>query len=438
MAAGDLTLFPLIQLRAATLVILVVAAVALWSARHTPWRRPAPLSLLCFAVLVAVWAPVALLRAPDPGDGRAEVQGLVAGVAVALTVVALSRRSESGLRGMRVGWALGLGLSILVAGYELLTDDHLWIEPGLSWADSHRTIVAGAFRNPNDFAIALTAMISGTLAWAASTRHGRRMRALLVVAVVLGAIAVMLTESRSGLLTLVVVLGLHLWGFLRSRGRSRGSGPDAPVRRRPSRIVLAVGAAVAVALAVAAFVVPALAAHNPVARMLATADQPGTARSDQLRLDLIRAALRYFRDSDGLGTGAASYEVLLAADPAPGVAVHTWLHNSFVELLLQYGVVVAAGLGVVLVVALLAVLRGSVRSRSAGRAGTLSRTETLAALVAFVAMGFASATVLTTPVWWLMLGQAVASVWWAASPEEAQPPAAGVDATPDRRVSTSR
>lgn len=396
-AAGDLTLVPLIQLRLATVVMLGVALLAVWSARGTPWLRPAPLALLSFALVAAAWAPLALSRAPDPVEGRAEVQGFLAGIAVAVAVVALSRCSRIGLVGMRRGWMLALGLSVLVATYELITKDHLWLSPGLDWAESHRTIVAGAFRNPNDFAIALTAMISGTLAGAASRAERRRgwRRAVPIVLCVLGAIAVLLTESRSGLLALIVVLAIHLGAAVWNR-RRLGVSPAA----------LAGGGLVALVGVVAAFTVPALAAHNPVLRTLIAAGEPGTARSDTLRLDLIRAGWRYLRESDGLGTGAASFEVLLARDPNPGVSTHTWLHNSFLEIVLQYGVVVGGALGLVLLIALAAVRRrGAVD-------GSVARVEVLASITCFAALAFASATVVTAPVWWLILGQAVASAWW--------------------------
>lgn len=395
-AAGDLTLYPLIHLRAATLVPVAVAVVALWVARHASWRRSPPASLLLLAAVVAIWVPTALLRAPDPVAGRAEAQGLVAGVAVAVGVVALTRGSAWGLSAVRRGWSLALLLSVVVGTIELVTHRHLWVGGGLAWAEAERTILAGAFRNPNDFAIALTAMISGTLADAASRRSP--WRGALFALVVLGAIGVALTESRSGMLTLLVVLAAHAWSALRRRGTT--------IPRRTA-VVLATGVG---ALLAASFLVPALAARNPVLRAFVATTQPGTARSDELRLDLIRAALRYLRASDGLGTGAASFEVLLMNDPAPGVAMRTWLHNSFVEIVLQYGVVVAAALGLVMIAVIAALF-----PRPRWASSSTARVEGAGALVAYVALGCAAASAVTTPIWWLMLGQAVASTWWLSA-----------------------
>lgn len=418
-AAGDLTLRPLMAAHLATVLACGAAALALWAARGSAWRRPAPSALLAFAVLALAWVPIASGRAPDAAEGRAEVSGLVAGLAVAVGVAAASRGTWSGLVAMRRGWALALALSCGVALVELVTDAHLWIPAGHSWAETSRTIVAGAFRNPNDFAVALTAMISGTLAWRRDAGPpGRRVAVALAA---LGAGFVLLTESRAGLLALLVVLGLHAAG---ARSGRREGRPVRGSARRPHRFLVPALAALVVAVGVAAFTLPALAARNPVARLIAAAADPGTSRSDGLRVGLLRAAARYAADSDGLGTGAASFEPLLAADPSPGVSTRTWLHNTFAELALQYGVLVAGGLLV-----LLAVLTLGLRPRRRGRRPAVAhpsrprarrlvtaRVEGAAALVAFVALGCVASTALTTPIWWLVLGQAAASAWWCSVP----------------------
>lgn len=420
-AAGDLTLYPLIQVRAGTLLPLVVAVSALWSARNARWRAPAPLALLMMVTVVAGSAVIALVRAPDPVEGRTEVQGLAAGLAIALTAVALSRGTSRGLAGLRRGWVLALGLAVLVGAVELITGRHLWIPPGLSWAETSRTIIAGAFRNPNDFALALTAMISGTLAFAASLPRWTLRHLGLALLVAAGVVGVVLTESRSGLLACALVAAVHAVGaWRRHRHVDGGHSPRLDARTAPRdptrtaaaarspRLLASVAAVAALAAVAATFLVPPLAARNPVVAMMTAAAQPGTARSDRLRIDLMRAAVRYYDRSDGMGTGAASFEVLLARDPAPGVASRTWLHNTFLELLLQYGAFATAALLALLGVVAFAV----VRPRRAGPRAALVRVETLGALVPFVALGLASATVLTTPLWWLLLGQLVAGAWW--------------------------
>ena len=187
---------------------------------------------------------------------------------------------------------------------------------------------------------------------------------------------------------------------------------------------------VALAGVVAAFTVPALASRNPLYRLATSLTAEATARSDHLRLDLIRAGLRYTTDSDGLGTGAASFEPLLAADPHPGVAVQTWLHNSFVELLLQYGVLPTLVLAALITAVVVTLLPRStaLTARSAPRSAVdpeagLARAEAAAALIAFVALGVVASTALPSQLWWVMLAQATASASASASLMRAGRPA---------------
>ena len=472
-AAGDLLLLPLMSLRIASLTLLVLAGLGLYELRRAAGgvrafglmrsirRDPAPWAFGLFAVALVTWAPLAYVRSPAHGDARAELTGLVTGVLLAAGTVAATRGTRDGLRAMRLGWVLGLGLAVVTAGFEVLTGRHVHADETLAWT-LDPSIVAGPFRNPNDFAAALAVLVSGTLAYRAGVRQ-RLPRTGLSLLAALGVVAVILTQSRGGLVAIVLVLAIHaaraLWDRRAAVGGS-GTGSsalgarDIPGRQRasarrtvasrsplhlgisrsgdpagrigPARAATVTWGILAVVIAaatVAAFTVPVLVRLNPLATMIAAAGQPGTARSDTLRLDLIRAGWRYFVESDRLGTGAGSFEHLLARDPNPGVSHIIWMHNSFLELLLQYGVVVAGALVAVVVAVLLSVvhamrrdrpatLRSNDRDRGRGPETPLVIAEILCALVAFAALGGLAYTALETHAWWLMLAQAVAGAWW--------------------------
>ena len=240
-AAGDLTLHPRIQVRLGTLLPLLVAAAAVWSARRARWRDAVPLSVLAMTGLIASTAVVALHRAPDALEGRAEVQGLLAGLAITVATLALTRGTSAGLTALRRGWVLALGLAVVVGAIELVTDRHLWVGPGLSWATTSRTIIAGAFRNPNDFALALTAMISAVLVHrSALPRAARAAHGALAALVGAGLVGVALTESRSGLLAGVLVLFCLVLLLVEAgaRGRARYARVGSGSARRPEPVRL--------------------------------------------------------------------------------------------------------------------------------------------------------------------------------------------------------
>ncbi len=458
------------SLRIASLTLLVLAAAGLYEllprlrrARLPTALRHAPAAwvFVAFVAVLLLWAPVVYVRSPAPAEAKTELTGLLTGVLLAAGTVAATRGSPHGLRGLRLGWTLGLGLVLVTAAVELATGLRVHADESLTWA-LDPTVVAGPFRNPNDFAAILTVLVSGVIAYRATLR-GRILRAGLAVMALLGVVAVLLTQSRGGLIAITLVLAIHgiraaLDGRAALLSRSRplpaqrcpassaavsGGSPSAAGGTRHRRIVtrLFVAATVVVA-AVAAFTVPALVRLNPIAATIAAAGQPGTARSDTLRLDLIRAGWRYFTESDRLGTGAGSFEHLLANDPDPGVSHIIWMHNSFLEFLLQYGVVVAGAL-VAVIAAVLATVAWGARPRPLARparsaqpapttasARRLVTAEVLSALVAFAALGTLAYTALETHVWWMMLAQAVAGAWWLAhadvkAADRASEPSAG-------------
>lgn len=449
---------PLAALHVAAIFFVALGAIALWRGGRAPWRSGVRRGLLALWLVIGASLPLAYNRAPDPLEGRYEITGLVCAGLLSLGFVATAR--SRGLERARLGWTLGLALCCAVAVAELVTNRHLWVPDIYAWVAS-RTIVAGPFRNPNDFAIAVSFMISGALGYRHALPVAARARRLAVAALVaLACVIVVLTESRGGLMALVAVLGIHAVTALRTRRAGRHTATHRAASHRPGRSrLLVAGAAVAGVVAlVAAFTVPALAARNPLARVAASLTAEGTARSDHLRIDLVAAAWRYALRSDGLGTGAASFEPLLAADPAPGVSVRTWLHNSFVELFLQYGVLPSAALALLLLGLIVALARSahpssaspgsaspgsaspdsaspssaspdsvSPESASLGSTARLPRAEGLAALATFVALGLVASTVIDAALWWLMLAQAVASTaaWsHAASATAVAPPGA--------------
>ncbi len=232
-------------------------------------------------------------------------------------------------------------------------------------------------------------------------------------------------------------------------GRPGGPGTQTAGSGAPRRWLWAAGACVA-ALVVAAFTIPALAARNPLVQVAAMAGDEETTRSDSLRLQLIAAALRYLRDSGWTGSGAGSFEPLLWADPDPGVLKLTNLHNAFVELLSQYGIVVGgvhalALLALVTVVALPLPGRLGRWRRASADPGAApprrrglprdTRIEIAGYLSAYVCLGVAASSALTLPVWWLLHAAACAS-WWAAAADSrcvaAAPDQVGDTAVPHR------
>lgn len=402
--AGGLVTVPLGAagaLGGVTAAAIGLAAVFLVTAsgRH---RSPLAWLLPIFWLGFALWAPIALTRSPDLDAGRLELNRLWLCLALSLLVAAASRGSFTGITGLRLGWFAGLALSVAIAGWELTTGEHLFVDDAHPWAFGDGPMAVGTFINPNNFATALVAMIAGSLALAATLRSVWASRAVQLV-VMLGCLVVVVTQSRSGLLALAVVIGLEARRRVleqRASGRRLASLP----RSRRTRWVLA-----GLALAVGALTfVPPLAQRNPLAQMITAQFGEETARSDSLRLQLMAASWRYLRESGWLGSGAGSFEPLLWNDPDAGTLKLTNLHNAFLELLTQYGVHIGALYALVVAGLVTALVRSR---RVLGRTTRVARYEACGHLASVLALGIAASSALHVPMWWVALAAAAACAW---------------------------
>ncbi|WP_040155485.1 O-antigen ligase family protein [Mobilicoccus massiliensis] len=370
-----------------SLGVLVVARTGLW-------RRAPVVAFVLFWLVGMAWLPYAWSIAPDPRLASREVLALGYSAVLSCAVLLLGRRG--GLLWWRFGWLAALVLTGAVAVWEMTTARHLWVNP---WPFQPR-IAAATYANPNNFGIMLLAMVVALVAWRAETRS-RVVRVVLSLATLGAAGLVLLSESRSAALGLIIIGALEI-------GRRLLAHPGL-VRRFVSahRVLVAAGAVALGVAAAATFVVPALAVHNPVLRMLYAAIQPTTAASDLFRVRVSLLGLRYWWESGFFGTGAGSFEPIMWNDPNSGIDVEANLHNAFVEMLMQYGVVVFVVFAALLVVLCRVLWRtrlaASVRPRLA-----IVRTELAGHLVVFVALGLTASSSLSQPVWWLVMANACA------------------------------
>lgn len=395
--------------------LAVVAAALLW--RSGAWRVPQVVLLLVFWATFAAWAGFALQQTPDPRAGGLEVRALAGCAILACVIVLATRGTRSGLSALRLGWIVGMTITCGIGVWELATGDHLWVTPARPWRFGEGT-VAATFINPNNFGAALVGMLVAVLAARASS-PSRALRALLAGLAVFALAMIAFTQSRAGVLAALVVLLVEVHRALVAAAGDRPLRPwlrEVVARHRRTAAAVLVAAT---GVVVASLTVPALAARNPVRAMVLSAFAPETAKSDSLRIDLIAAALRYLRDSGWVGTGAGSYEAIMWNDPGSGISYRTNLHNAFVELLSQYGVVVFAPY-VALLLALTWVALRPRPGRTVADQSRVVRAEVLGHLVALAALGITASSALALQTWWLMLASAVAGAWWLRRDDEGE------------------
>ena len=406
-------------------VFALVAGTRLARAGHG-WGV-AVVAVLPWIVWVLTW-PSWSAWAPDSRVVRTEQASLLACGLLCLAGIALGAGTRSGALLHRRAW-LTLGVVVVPIGlWEITTQQHLgpgpWRPP--PWS------AAATFVNPNHFAAVLL-VVYGLAALRLSERLSRLDRLATGVLALATMVVIVATWSRLAVAAALVLTLAALCLDAQRRGvfaRRRVENPAAThamTRRAGSRgrsarrllLSLLGGGLAALVLA------PALA------RYLFPGDA-ATARADGLRVTLLRIGLDAWSTRPWLGIGGGRFETVLEERGFEPVLP---MHNGFVEILTEYGLVVAAPMlaWIVAIVCSMLTRRRVLGSPDVTRGGRPRGLDTLGAryaigvwLVAFVVAGFVTSSAVGWPFWYLMAASATAAAWWVR----------GADRSARARVST--
>jgi O-Antigen ligase len=177
----------------------VLAAAASWTSRGLSWGRPAAIAITLLGGLVA-WSAASVTWSPVPDLAWLTTNR----IALALAALALGTCMSLGRPDAAQQLAIGLAVAsvpILVwaLGSRVIPE---WLAPTL---DTPR--LAAPIGHANTLALVATVAVPGALLLA-GTRRWRRHGALILMGAVL---VVAMTGSRSGLIALVVCIGLAVW-----------------------------------------------------------------------------------------------------------------------------------------------------------------------------------------------------------------------------------
>lgn len=401
---------------AVVVVVGVVAAAQLVGLRW--WRSRPVLAWLAFWLALAASAALTWRSLPVGEDrllgevralvtAREEVTLLAASAAAGTALLLLARGTRAGARGFRALWLAVLATTAPVAVWEIITDRHIVVTRWIDWYFTAHT-PAATFANPNNYACVLVAVVGTLLAW--SLDRVPRWAAVGLVALAAGTAGLIWATLSRGAFAAVAVQVL-IWGIgLLARG-------DVASRLRASRaarLIAGAGALLVAAAVLASFLVPALAARNPLLR----APKAGEEASDDVRVNLVLAGLRYWRSAPWVGTGPGTYEYHLTKERPPGVPDPTTnAHNGFVEILSQYGLLAAVPFAALLALLTWYVVRRGHSTRvdapALDPAAIAHRVELANLLVAFVVTALVVSSAPGLPLWFVMLAHATALAWAA-------------------------
>lgn len=413
----------------AVVVALPVAALTLMAVlRAAWWRAWAVRAWVAFWGIWALTLPltmrVAAMPTPDPigtaardklvADGvyypiaipsltgKEEITQLALAAILSTVLLILSRGSRRGLAALRAMWLVIVLTTAPVGIRDVLTDQHIV-------TNRFDTFIAhapyGPFQNPNNFACVLAAAVGVLALWCLDSPP-RWLLPVLAAAVAVAVALIWVSGSRAAFAATLVQLAVAVGLLIRRRQVARGAGGAAVPRRR-----LALGAGLFVAAALAAsFLVPALRARNPLLR---AAEPAGTATYDDLRLALTRTGLRYLGQHPIFGTGAGTFETRIATEVPAGVSnVETNMHNAFVELASQYGLIVFLPFLALLALLTWYAVRPASHPGDVGAPIMVARAQLACLLLMVVVTGIDVSSALSLPMWFVMMAHATALGWW--------------------------
>lgn len=323
--------------------------------RKPAMRRPAAVTIV-FALLV-VWAVLSVSVAPRPGYVLQALPGYATSFVLCLYASRLMTSSD----GMHftVGW---IGLAVLVSGALACVQYLTGGSPNLtllggsetqmvqSYQQGQISRVSGLLRHPNTFAVFLNGFLPLLLVLA-FTLERYALRLLCAAAFVLGLIALVLTYSRGGWLSLGVSIGLIL----------------LVVPRRHWRPRLATGLLAVSALALLVVVGLTTPLYSSIAVRISEDDQ-GAASS---RVPLAHASLDLIREHPVTGVGLGNYQfaaplvtddrgvLLIEAGDGRPMRVHNLFLFTAVELGVPGALLLAAIVTLFLVRGIHVIRRGS-------------------------------------------------------------------------------
>ncbi|MEU0151963.1 O-antigen ligase family protein [Micromonospora fulviviridis] len=376
-------------------VVLAVVPAFLLLVRPRTATVVVPRLFMWLAVTWALWLPVSLFWTVDADTGLRKIGSIAYAFAAGLCVLAFSGGSRTGVATLRLGWTVAFLVTGAIAVWELQSGRHLSDAAALG---PDATLTASTFYNPNNYAGFLLTCLP-FLVWGGIVARSTLIRVLHAGLIVFWIVLIVATQSRTGFLGALVVGPVAVWWF----------GRAASLRQRPVAVpVLVLGLAAWIGLSLAA-------ASDPGQRVLGQFTSPfeendSLRASDRMRVNLTLLGWRLFVSSGLLGRGAGSFELLAGQWQQVDLGGTTMAHNSFAEIAAEFGLPALLPLFAVIVVLVRVTLRRTAAAAHRAEAFDL-RMATGLGLAGFAASGLAASSILASPWWWMLLGQASAQAW---------------------------
>lgn len=323
-------------------------------------------------ILFYVFCVCSLVWTPDTSEGMKEVMFYAVHLSLFMEISVFAHYANSPLKNISVGWLLAVLLCSGIAYWEISTGNHLEVTGTLGdhFNTGYEVILFNrafaTFYNSNDLVVFLNMALPWLVFCLRSKDSGRVKRIATIVAILSSVIITLYDGSRGGLVSLVIMAAIFF--FMSVRGRSRWSS---------LLLLITLGVIVYYLYSQSAFAVLAVRASDE--GML----------EGEGRFVIWYRALQALGDTLGLGTGVGGIPAAMEKY-SNGVTI---THNLFLEIMLEFGVIV--------VVAFVAFLVRQLKQSL--RADHDRKMVLLMSLVAMPVYGIISSTYLLTEHFYVLM-----------------------------------
>lgn len=272
-------------------------------------------------ILFYLFCVFSLLWTPDLSEGIKELVYYAVHIILFLEIIVFARYSRNPLKNISYGWIFAVLFCSVIAYWEFTTGNHLNVAK--EQKDYYNTgtevlnfIHANAtFFNYNNFG----AYLCLALPWLIYGFRGRdsewKKKAEGIVAIISSVIIILLNASRGAFVSIIIMAIIFF--FISVKGRSR---------RYSILLLIPLG-----------LIISYMYSHSAFA-IIAARSSDGGLLNGESRYVIWRNALLTFSDTYGIGTGIGGMHAAMEKYAGGGITI---THNLFLEVLLQYGVIVA-------------------------------------------------------------------------------------------------
>lgn len=268
-----------------------------------------------------VYMLVSFIWTPDRLAGMKELVYYLVHFILFLELLVFSKAANNPLRSLSRGWMVAVLLCSIVAYWEISTGNHLniSIEHGDTFNTGdlilHRMYASVTFGNYNSYVTFLCFSIPWIMYVIMDSERALVERILAGTSIVMASLAIVINASRGGVLSIIIMLVVY---FLFSE------------KTRFKNIVF-------VAL-IGLFFYVLVQYGSSFTEVLSYRTSDQSMLEDDTRIRIWGNALRAFAKSAGFGVGIGGMRAAMEMVSTGGIAA---AHNLFLEILLQYGIVIA-------------------------------------------------------------------------------------------------